>query len=363
MPLVQTMPNGDRTTDLSADWFEVLPAVGSASFFVDRRTGQSQYEFPAEVLAILGSSSAAAAAAPEAAAAPQAAAGAAEGAEALQRRIAEREATLALLREMGCREDDTAELEADLAALKLEAAGQIPAPGVPAPAPAAGGLGLPPAQQPVVRAFCHVSGDGTKTSYSDADNRLISEAQARGLPAVRLSGGFEVRLGANAVSSKWDTPPSSGMIQVNLANDNARLVKALSSGSPSAPATPPPGQPSRASATSEETIKRRIAEQEATLALLRESGVADEQLMNLEADIATLRASILPPTPRNAAGAGGGGGALQRGMSTATAGLIRNSSAVVRTKLYEIDHHMRATHTDHFVDSTYTGNGFFVSSI
>ena len=319
MPPVQVMPNGDRVTDLSADWFEVLPAAGGRGFFVHRPTNQSQFEFPQAVLAALGR--------PAAPAPPPSPDAAADG-SGLQRRIVEREATLALLREMGCREDDTADLEADLAALHLEAAQTAP---TPTPAPASG-LGQPPAFAPAVRAFCHISGGGTKTSYSDAENRLISEAQARGTPAVRLSGGFEVRFDANAVSSKWDTPPDSGMIQVNLSNDHTRLVKALSSSSPSAspaqaPApTPvalnaPPPQPSHPSATSEATIRRRIAEQEATLALLRETGMSGDQLSSLEADIATLRAAILPPAPRcrGAAASGGGSGReLQRGVSTTT---------------------------------------------
>ena len=36
---------------------------------------------------------------------------------------------------------------------------------------------------------------------------------------------FEVRFGQNAVSGKMPTPPDSGMIQVNLADENTRVVE------------------------------------------------------------------------------------------------------------------------------------------
>ena len=48
------MPNGDRLTDISPDWFEVLPAGAAArSFFVHRSTGQSQWEFPDDLVRAL----------------------------------------------------------------------------------------------------------------------------------------------------------------------------------------------------------------------------------------------------------------------------------------------------------------------
>jgi len=46
---------------------------------------------------------------------------------------------------------------------------------------------------------------------------------------VRLADGtimqFEVRFGANATSGVMPTPPPSGMIQVNLANEYTRVVQ------------------------------------------------------------------------------------------------------------------------------------------
>eukprot|EP01046_Picozoa_sp_COSAG06_P009887 COSAG06_NODE_527_length_14654_cov_6.880179_6_plen_73_part_00 len=61
---------------------------------------------------------------------------------------------------------------------------------------------------------------------------LLSAGCRRGDAAIRIgdvhqSGEvlrFEVRFGANAVSSRFATAPPSRMIQVNLANDNTRVV-------------------------------------------------------------------------------------------------------------------------------------------
>ena len=56
----------------------------------------------------------------------------------------------------------------------------------------------------------------------------------RGLQSVRISDvrlpigqvlHFEVRFGANAISRKMPTPPASGMVQVNLQNENTRVVE------------------------------------------------------------------------------------------------------------------------------------------
>ena len=51
-------------------------------------------------------------------------------------------------------------------------------------------------------------------------------------PSVRLPSHsqFEVRFGANATSQKMTTPPPSGMIQVNLTNENTRVVMMHTSG-------------------------------------------------------------------------------------------------------------------------------------
>ena len=43
--------------------------------------------------------------------------------------------------------------------------------------------------------------------------------------ATRLR--FEVRFGEHAVSARWPEPPPSGIIQVNLDNDNTRIVERL----------------------------------------------------------------------------------------------------------------------------------------
>jgi hypothetical protein len=49
------------------------------------------------------------------------------------------------------------------------------------------------------------------------------------LSNVRLDNGkvlqFEVRFGENAVSRRMPAPPDSGMIQVNLADENTRVVE------------------------------------------------------------------------------------------------------------------------------------------
>eukprot|EP01043_Picozoa_sp_COSAG02_P041328 COSAG02_NODE_3415_length_6782_cov_9.369295_2_plen_530_part_00 len=64
--------------------------------------------------------------------------------------------------------------------------------------------------------------------YSDADNDIIFGAQSTGQVSVRLSNpGYEVRFGANAISSKVIKPCHTGMCQVNLENDNTRVVERL----------------------------------------------------------------------------------------------------------------------------------------
>lgn len=71
---------------------------------------------------------------------------------------------------------------------------------------------------------------------SPVDNILISEARKDGKSSVKLktdlssstSAGlqqFEVRFGAAAVSARWASPPSSGMLLVNLATDESFRVE------------------------------------------------------------------------------------------------------------------------------------------
>ena len=70
---------------------------------------------------------------------------------------------------------------------------------------------------------------GEHDFYDAADNTAIASALARGDRAVRLPpkpfGTFEIRFGAGATSSRMTTPPKSGMLQVNLANQNSREVR------------------------------------------------------------------------------------------------------------------------------------------
>ena len=104
-------------------------------------------------------------------------------------------------------------------------------------------------------AFFHLAPDGTREPYSAADCKAISAARMRGLPSVRVSDvtlpngkvlEFEVRLGSNAVSQRMPKPPQSRMIQVNLGNENTRVVLESMSeptlGAPPAHAAPAPSQ-------------------------------------------------------------------------------------------------------------------------
>ena len=292
--VVQMMPNGDQLRDLSEEWFEVLPAGGGQVFYVHRPSGASQWSFPDALLATLGqpARSPAPIAPPGAVAVGPNGADDTDGADhggdvlqraaTLERQIAEREATLGLLREMGCRDDDTADLESDLGSLRRELSELAVAPDV-------------------------------------RHEPLVCPAPAPTIP----------------------TPPV-----------------------PVAPSS----HPSQPRATSqEETIRRRIAEQEATLAMLRDSGIGEDQLAHLQSDIATLRAIILPPSQRTSAGgaarsAGAGGGGAAGGhapalrhttSSQATTSLARMSSSVVRFKLSEIDRAMEATRSERFVDRSF----------
>jgi hypothetical protein len=82
--------------------------------------------------------------------------------------------------------------------------------------------------------FVHIDGNGAATRFAPQDERLISNARMRGDRSVRVTDvqlpngqilQFEVRFDTNATSKRWHTPPTSGMIQVNLRNDNTRLVE------------------------------------------------------------------------------------------------------------------------------------------
>ena len=109
------------------------------------------------------------------------------------------------------RQDEPPAVEAELRAPVVAAkpAPTPPAPKLPAPA--------------VSCSFSHKSPDGTWTSYSADVAALIHAAQAAKPAGGRLalpSGPFELRWGVEATSKKLSKPPPTGMIQVNLTNEN-----------------------------------------------------------------------------------------------------------------------------------------------
>ena len=76
--------------------------------------------------------------------------------------------------------------------------------------------------------FSHQGPDGAWEPYDAARCLEIQAAiDAQGPDgAVQLDGiPFEVRWGSRATSSRVATPPEEGMIQVNLKNDNTRIVR------------------------------------------------------------------------------------------------------------------------------------------
>ena len=76
--------------------------------------------------------------------------------------------------------------------------------------------------------FSHQGPDGAWEPYDAARCLEISAAMEAQGPdgAVQLDGiPFEVRWGSRATSSRVATPPEEGMIQVNLKNDNTRIVR------------------------------------------------------------------------------------------------------------------------------------------
>eukprot|EP01051_Picozoa_sp_SAG22_P002970 SAG22_NODE_138_length_18031_cov_5.796621_18_plen_331_part_00 len=116
----------------------------------------------------------------------------------------------------------------------------------PAPAPAAGPApGRAPAAGPGGAAtgantgsnmFAHIDPQGRQNPYPAEVSSLIAAARQSGQPACRvpdvvLPNGrtlqFEVRFGSAAVSPKFRWPPASGMLQVNLATDDSRVVVPL----------------------------------------------------------------------------------------------------------------------------------------
>ena len=89
--------------------------------------------------------------------------------------------------------------------------------------------------------FKHIDPQKNECLYSAADNALIAAARARGDAAVRVSDvtrpngrvlRFEVRFGANAGSPKtastWLNGSPTGIAQVNIDDNNTRMVQDLS---------------------------------------------------------------------------------------------------------------------------------------
>ena len=77
--------------------------------------------------------------------------------------------------------------------------------------------------------FEHRGPDGVWSAYSATECALIAAHYGKasgGAGSVQLPDGpFEIRFGSAAVSSKMPQVPSTKMVQVNLKNDNTRLVR------------------------------------------------------------------------------------------------------------------------------------------
>eukprot|EP01043_Picozoa_sp_COSAG02_P030660 COSAG02_NODE_1970_length_10224_cov_104.344691_6_plen_345_part_00 len=84
-----------------------------------------------------------------------------------------------------------------------------------------------------IPSYYHINPDGNREPFSPEDNRIIYRAQNQGLKSVAVAPvnigewvlNFEVRFGNNARSTKMPRPSPTGMCQVNLANQNTRVVE------------------------------------------------------------------------------------------------------------------------------------------
>jgi hypothetical protein len=110
--------------------------------------------------------------------------------------------------------------------------------------------------------YAHVAPDGSRASFSAEDDALIAGAAERGEPSVRLSDvrlangkilRFEVRFGANARSRRMPRGSPTGMCQVNLDNENTRIVEEIAGAQRATPqpaaATAPAPAPAPAAAS------------------------------------------------------------------------------------------------------------------
>ena len=82
--------------------------------------------------------------------------------------------------------------------------------------------------------YFHIAPSGQREPFSTDDNAAIFAAQQRGAPAVRIADvtlpngrvlQFEIRFGVNAVSERMPQPSRTGICQVNLGNQNTRIVE------------------------------------------------------------------------------------------------------------------------------------------
>ena len=90
------------------------------------------------------------------------------------------------------------------------------------------------AEDETAPAYFHIAPNGQREPFSPDDNAAIFAAQQQGLPAVRIADvtlpngrvlEFEVRFGDNAVSERMPQPSRTGICQVNLGNQNTRIVE------------------------------------------------------------------------------------------------------------------------------------------
>ena len=117
----------------------------------------------------------------------------------------------------------------------------------PPPAPPPSYAQPPPSYPPAAAApkYFHIAPNGAKEPFSAADNATIFAAQEQGARQVRVADvalpdgrvlQFEVRFGAHAVSQKMPSPSPTGLCQVNLGNQNTRIVERVDA----KPSAPPP---------------------------------------------------------------------------------------------------------------------------
>merc|ERR1712159_383861 len=113
-----------------------------------------------------------------------------------------------------------------------------PPPPVPVPVPQPTAVAAPVQQCAI---YEHQDSRGVWTAYDNATASIL-EAAVRSNPnaVVRLPGiPFEVRFGAAARSARIQQPPPTGALQVNIHNENSRVVRRRPAGSVAPPPAPP----------------------------------------------------------------------------------------------------------------------------